>query len=304
MSKYLRIYKDIDGTTIYRYHFPSLLELVNYLRTTEVRHDIFPIIHSERIDKPDKPFFGEPLDATLDHLIYGYNQSYAEYREQSQIGKIEIEQEIDYSRVRPVRSRSGSRVDVNAYLNGSDKCMLRAVRSVPKQFRTINYDLAYKAATKKEVIVNRGMICMLLIKALEQNNISVNLNCFNLLYQVIDKETGKTEMIYTTINLKDVDRTLNESMCIGPFNRPEFVRRVIFRLIETTPVNKAWQVEYGHVLKDSAKLKRIIGAGEDDITFENPENMGIKGEDIYDDFESVVKYLKLEDVVKLRKILK
>ena len=181
MSKYFRIYTDIDGTTVYRYHFPSLVELVEYLRTTEVCHESFPRIHSEEKDKPNKPFRGEPLEDTLNHLIYGYNQTYQEYCEQSKIGEIKIIKEIDYSRVRPVRSYSGSRVDVNAYLNGSDKCMLRAVRSVPKQFKNINYDLSYKASAKPSQIVNRGMICMLLIKALEQNNISVNLNCFNLL---------------------------------------------------------------------------------------------------------------------------
>ncbi|MDE5630617.1 MAG: hypothetical protein K2G03_05555 [Bacilli bacterium] len=304
MDKYFQIYKDIDDTTIFRYHFPSIIDLVNYVRTAKPRRDIFPTLYSEKKDAPGKPFYGESLEDTLNHLIYGYDQTYAEYCRKSNIGEIEIAQEIDYGRVRPIKGYSGTRVDINAYLNGEDKCMLRTIRNVPKQFKTINYDLSYKSTAEESQVINRGMICMLLVNALEQNNISVNLNCFHLLNQVIDEKSGKREIIYVTINLKNVDRALNEPMCMGPFNRIEFLRRVIFRLVETTPVHPAWTISHGYLINNLDEINRLIGAGPDDITFHDIEAMGIKGKDLSTDFESVIKHLGLEDAVSLRKILK
>lgn len=320
MDKYFRIYKDIDGSTVFRYHFPSLVSLVEYLKTAEPNREVFTTLFSELPDERGKNFRGESLEDTLNHLIYGYNQTYEEYLEKSKMREIEIFSEIDYGRVKPIRGYSGSRVDINAYLNGEDKCMLRAVRSVPKQFKTINYDLSYKASITESQIFNRGAICMLIISALEQNNISVNLNCFNLLEQVINQDETKRyaqpvkkkeilvpkkkEILYVTVNLKDVDETLNEPMCIGPFNRKEFLRRVIFRLLEVSPVDKAWRVGHGYVIKDVKEIERIIEASPDDLTFHDPDQMGIKGDDLAEDFEAVVDYFKLEDVIKLRKTLK
>lgn len=312
MDKYFRIYKDMDGNTVFRYHFPSIVELVNYLRIAKPNHKVFTTLFSELPDEKGKNFRGESLEDTLNHLIYGYHQTYEEYLEKSKMREIEILREIDYGRVRPIKSYSGSRVDIDAYLNGEDKCMLRAARVVSNQFKTINYDLSHKASISESQIFNRGAICMLLINALEQNNIRVNLNCFNLLEQSINPDTSKRnnqptkqkEIFYVTINLKDVDETLNEPMCIGPFTRIEFFRRGIFRLLETSPVNEAWKISHGYVVKDVKNIERIIEASPNDLTFHDAESMGIKGEDLKDDFETVIKHFGLEDVVRLRKTLK
>ncbi len=304
MDKYFRVYKDIDGSTIFRYHFPSLIELVEYLKTAEPHREIFPTLYSELPDDPHEHFRGESLEDTLNHLIYGYDQTYEKYREKSKMGEIEIIQKSDFGRMKSVRGYSGSRVDINAYLNGEEKCMLRAVRGAPKQFKTINYDLSHKAHSSESEIFNRGAICMLLINAIEKNNISVNLNCFHLLEQKLKSKDGKREIIYITINLKDVDMALNEPMCVGPFSRVEFLRRVIFRLVETTPVSPDWRISHGYLLKDHKEIERIIGAQPGDLTFHELGSMGIKGEDFITDFETVIKYFELEDVVKLRKTLK
>lgn len=297
-------YKNEDGSTIFRYHFPSLVDFVEYLRTAPTNRETFYTLYSEEVDKPGKHFRGEPFQDTLDHLIYGYNKQYEEFCEKCNMDSIEIDQLIDYSRVRPKRGFAGSRVDINAYVNGLDKCMLRPTRTAPRKFININYDLSYRASAKESAIVNRGMSCLLLINALEQNNYSVDLNSFVLLQQVINDETKEREIVYGTINLKDINSTLNEAKCIGPFMRIEFIRRCVHRLVETTPVHPSWQISHGYVIKSTDEIKKIIGAGEGDLLFEEPEKMQIEGEDLTDDFEAVIRHLNLEDVVRLRKRLK
>lgn len=316
MNNYLHIYKDEFGNKVFRYHFPSITSLVEYLRTAPVNYKNFTRLASETPDNSRSNIHrGESLEDTLNHLIYGYSDTYSEYREKSRIDRIHIETPMDYSRVRAVRSYVGSRVDIEAYVNGLEKNMLRPVRAVSKNIITFNYDLGNKGYVPENQIINRGMIAMLIIKALEQNNFSVNLNSYilhkNRQYdkegreeRYIAYEEGELEVLYVTLNLKDADLPLNEAKCVGPFMRPEFQRRGISRLTETTPgLNKYWYTNrYGYLLPEKER-DLVFKTRPGDITFGNTVEMGIKGEDLEKDLESAIKYLHLDDIITLKKRL-
>lgn len=319
MTNYLRIYNNEFGNKIFRYHFPSITALVEYLRTAPVNREIFTRLASEVIETEEEKQhsygleskrhgFGEPLEDTLNHLIYGYSDTYSEYRAKSNVDRIHIETPIDYTRVKSVRSYVGNRVDINAYVNGIAKNMLKPVRTVPKTHITVNYNLAYPGVMTEAQITNCGMIAMILIKALEQNNFSVNLNSYVLQHNTFKDDRNKIdkskpwEILYVTINLKDFDMPLNESKCIGPFMRVEFKTRAIFRLIETTALDKTWNENYGYIVKDDER-DRIIKVRPGDITFDNPKEMGIKGNDLEADLEATINYLNLGDIITLRKRL-
>lgn len=299
MSSYLKVYRDDLGRKVFKYTFPSISSLVQYLKDTPVNMGVFGGYICSEIDT-EPEFRGEPLRDTLEHLIYGYNQDYRYFREISKVSDIRFSQEIGEIPARSIRSYVGSRVDIPAYVYGSPRNMRRVVRVGQKKIINFYFQLSYPAGTKEEEIVNRGIIAMQLIKALENVGYSINLIGFEL-----DTESLRDdrEIFYVTINLKDVDLTLNESKCIGPFMRKEFLRRVLFRLLETADVSDYWAVSYGSTLpiKDA---RNIMNFKDDDIVFGSPKELGIKGSDIYTDFTSTIDHLKLNNEITLRKRLK
>lgn len=314
MTKYLNTYYDQNGNPIFHYHFPSLSSLIDYLKTAPIYKASFYRLFSEELNKrDDRNDRGEPFDITLEHMISGYRETYSEYREKSQVDRIKIDVPTDFTRVKNVRSYVGSRVDVQAYANGIERCMIKPVRRAPKKQITVNYELSYKGSITREQVMNRGMIAMLIVKALEQSNFNVDLNCYVLLQEELVKdekqgklfkeEKTKKEIFYMTINLKELNLPLNELKCIGPMMRIEFLKRCIFRLIETTPLDRVWNNYYGHEVPEQER-DRIIKAGLDDITFASPYKMNIKGKDLEEDLQNSIDYLNLNNIISLRKRLK
>lgn len=309
MDKYLNIYYDSNGVKIFRYHFPSLSALVDYLRTAPICIESFPgNLYSEQPNREGKTYRGESLADTLDHLTTGYLDTYAKYRENSHVDQIRIDVPIDYTRVRETRSYVGNRVDVQAFVEGNPKCMIRKQRIEPKKNITIHFELSHRSIVKEPVLFNKGMCAMLIIKALEQNNFNVNLNCYLLVGENNIKASDKKcdhdrEILYFSINLKDLDLPLDELKCIGPMMRIEFYRRAIFRLMETTPLHRKWNIGYGYELPDAEK-ENIIKPGIDDITFNYSLTKELGGVSLEKDLETSIDYLGLQDFISLRKRLK
>lgn len=299
MNKYLKIYRDSLGRKVFKYSFPSITSLVQYLKDTPVNMKVFGGYICSEIDT-EPEFRGEPLKDTLEHLIYGYNQDYKHYREISKVSDIRFSQGIGEIPPRSIRSYVGSRVDIPSYVYGSPRNMRRVVRVGQKKIINFYFQLSYPAGTKETEIINRGIIAMQLIKALENVGYSINLIGFEL-----DSESLRDdkEIFYVTINLKDADLTLNESKCIGPFMRKEFLRRILFRLLETADVSDYWSVSYGSTLPVKEAVG-IMNLRDEDIIFGSPKELGIKGSDIYTDFETTIDKLKLNNEITLRKRLK
>lgn len=298
MNNYLKVYRDSNGHKVLKYTFPSITSLVQYLKDTPVNMRVFGGYICSEIDT-EPEFRGEPLKDTLEHLIYGYNQDYQHYREISNVSDIRFSQDIGQIPPRSIRSYVGSRVDIPAYVYGSPRNMRRVVRVGQRKIINFYFQLSYPAGTKEEEIINRGIIAMQLIKALENVGYSINLIGFEL-----DQESyrDEKEIFYVTINLKDADLTLNESKCIGPFMRKEFLRRVLFRLLETADVSEYWSVSYGSTLP-LREARGIMNFSDDDIVFGSPKELGIKGNDIYTDLESTIDTLKLNNEITLKKRL-
>ncbi len=303
MNKYLNVYFDSEGNKVFRYHVPSLSSLVGYLKETPVCRESFSRICSEESSAESQTDYGESLEETLNHLISGYADTYAEYRQKCHIDSLRVDTPIDYTRARTVHSYVGNRVDIQAFVDGRPRNMIKKERIAPKNQINFNYDLSFKAIVTDQIIMNRGMIAMTIIKALEQSNFNVNLNCFVLVHEKVAEEKHQREILYLTINLKDMDLPLNELKCVGPMMRIEFYRRCIFRLIETTPVDRVWNIGYGWSFRDDERDK-ILKPGIDDITFGNPLTMGIEGKDFNEDLERTIDYLNLGDLITLRKRLK
>ncbi len=78
----------------------------------------------------------------------------------------------------------------------------------------------------------------------------------------------------------------------------EFFRRLCFRLIECASVtNGCWAGGYGMPSPEST-VRALLHLREEDIYFDQPRSMHIRGDDILRDFENVMLYdLELGDII-------
>lgn len=302
-----RYVTDTPEYRLYKYHFSSIADVVNYLKDEpEINTQTF----KELMSKSPQSFYGESLEITLDKLINGYQQEYKNFL--SMVGSISCESIEQSYRSKSYRSYVGSRVDIPAYVAGSPRNMRRILRHEEKKIKTVWFKLTGNASIKPMQTANRGIITMKLIKALENAGYYVDLRAFEL--EQCDKKSGgnyfleadkrrmsntKTpdrEIFYLTLNLKDLESALNESKCIGPFMCREFQRRCLFRIIETTPLSWYWGRSYGWPLKPEED-KEILGVKEEDIYIGDANYLGVKGENLNDDINIMIKKLGLENIV-------
>ena len=81
----------------------------------------------------------------------------------------------------------------------------------------------------------------------------------------------------------------------------EFLRRILFRVLECSPVKNNWCSGYGRALTDK-NVRKLFNIPESDIVIPAPGEMGIVGDNIFDDTISSIKYLKLENEFDIDKI--
>ena len=80
----------------------------------------------------------------------------------------------------------------------------------------------------------------------------------------------------------------------------EFLRRILFRILETLDVTEDWSDGYGSTC-DESFVRKALNLGKDDIFFDQPRSMGIRGENLAKDFEAAIKHLNLEDKIDVAK---
>lgn len=309
MNNYLNVYDDESGNKVFHYEFPSLYALVRYLKTSEVNRAVFGLSPASESNRgPDKILYGEPLEDALEHTINGYHHEYSSLKELCKFDNLVFNIDTEAQRNRTYKSYIGSRVDVPAYVNGSPKNMRRLKRYDERKIIDFYFSLSYGFHITENQIINRGIIAIHLIKSLEEMGYCVNLKAFELDTEFLsqnrsDENRNKKEVFYVVIHLKDFEVPLNESKCVAPFIRKEFLRRIMFRLLEVTPVSKCWGQSYGRPEKEEDIRKRF-NLKENDIYFGTPEELGIKGEDLATDYQTVINKFGLSDSMAVTKRLK
>lgn len=160
---------------------------------------------------------------------------------------------------------------------------------------SIFMNLSYSASEKKGSIENRGILTLNLIDYLEKKNYNVNFYTLEASY-----ESG--EICMYIIPLKKFNEKLNVKKCYFPLVNPSFLRRLVFRLNELTPVeNYGWGSSYGTPLLLDKKPEFIELAynltnprdkfNSDYIYISTPEELGINGKDINEDCENFIKII-------------
>ena len=140
---------------------------------------------------------------------------------------------------------------------------------------------------------NRALIIAALVNAFEQAGYIVEVNTFE-----VSKEDD--EIIDIDVNIKNSDETFNRASLYKSLCYVEFLRRLLFRVLESLDVKNYWGSGYGQTCSENfvRKAKRM---DENDIFFDQPREMGINGKDIGADFVRTLEHLNLEDKIDVER---
>ncbi len=280
-----------EDYTLYSIDFLNITDLYNYLKSDpEVNNIVFNIQSSL---SPDS-FYGESLNKSIEYLNSGYKIGLNNFLKAN---KELVNAELNLSDNRKLARGLYGGIPLSPLVaSGVPDCMLRYERDNSATVRNVYYNLGYPSNTRTNQIINRGLATLYIIQALEEKGEMINFNAFELAL-VYD------EIVDIKIYLKKPGEIfLDIEKCYFPIVAKEFLRRILFRVLESVPVqNFNWFYGYGRPATVSEIIK-IKNATEKDLIISSPNDMGIKGENIYDDTISMINSLDLENEFDVEKI--
>lgn len=274
---------------LYRVRFNNLFALYEYLKSDpELNRTVFRKISSV---EGSRDFAGKPYKEAVEDLINEVDPGYEEFlRLQSDLKRATSGKVHQY---RLVRTVAGGHLNIPAYCAGSPLCYETEEKVSKPKFVRIHVSLSYFWGTTKSQVLHRAIIITNIIKALENAHYSVDLNTFEL-------SEKNDELVYIVVQIKKHGARLNMSALYKTLCHVEFLRRILFRILETLKVRGYWGDGYGSTCSEEF-TRRVLNLGKNDIFFDQPRDMGIRGEDLAEDFERAIKHLNLEDKIDVEK---
>lgn len=270
--------------------FDNLYEVYNYLKSNpQINTKIFKELSSET---GSYSFAGIHYEDALEELTNFNEEGYIEFLNLvRELADIKAGYQHEYE-VR--RTLAGGHLVIPAYSSGSPLCYETYERVKKPKFVNIHATLSYPWYTNKTQVLYRAVILMSIINALEKNGYNVNLNTFEL-------SEKRKELIYIVVNIKHHGERTNLQTLYKTNCHVEFLRRLLFRVLETMPVTEDWSDGYGHTC-DADMVKDILKIDEKDIYFGTPTELRIKGDDLGVDFKNCLEVLELQERFDIREI--
>ena len=279
----------VNGKVYKKYtaKFRNLRNLYDYLKSNpDLNREVFRSLESVE-NSPD--FAGIRYEEAVEDLVRPPRSEFSRFLKVS-----ERIQENAYGYVREyidVRSPGGGYIDIPAYSSGSPFCYRTTKSIYTPKFIRLNVSLSYSCGTTKKQVLNRAMIILALVNALEQAGYIVEINTYE-----ISKESD--EIIEIDVNIKNNDETFNKAALYKSLCYVEFLRRILFRVLETLDVKNMWGGGYGETCSEDF-VRRVKKLDSNDIYFDQPRRMGIVGNDIVEDFNAAISHLALGDKIDI-----
>ena len=273
---------------VFDYRFSSLTEYVEHLRTAKTSSTF----RSEELSSQktgDVDWCGtESFEQAMQFCLGGeYSSDYDRFDRT----RIELEKHnAKRRRAKTKRDVMGFAPNVPAYLRGEPLNMFNLQKEQHEQKKVINlyYNITASAFQNKQEMMNRGICTLALIKDLENAGYIVNLRLFEC-----SKRSG--QLLYTEWKVKDAGKPLDYRKCYFPLVNPAFLRRLHFRVVETTEgLESGWTWGYGQPA-EPRDVSQFLGMKENDFLINTPQNHGIRGNSITEDYDSFVKTLRIEE---------
>lgn len=269
----------------YKAKFNSLYDLYSYLKSNPAPNRI--VFKKLQSVENDEDFAGFPYEEALEDLMNpprsGFNEFLRLSKKLDETGLGYVQEYID------IMSPGGGIVDIPAFVTGSPLCYKTQRSIYTPKFIRVYISLSYYWGTTKEQVLNRALIISSLVNAFERAGYVVELNTFEM-------SREEDELLYINVNIKNNNETFNKASLYKSLCYVEFLRRILFRVLETTDVKENWQYGYGSTCSEDF-IRKALKFEQTDIFFDQPSEMGIRGNDIAEDFENALKHLKLENVI-------
>lgn len=284
-------YIDINNEKyrLYLARFKNLYDLYEYLKSNPtLNREIFSELSSET---GSYSFAGKPYKEAVEDLIGDIDPGYREFLKLQ--NDINNARNIEIHKYKTVRTVAGGHLNVPAYSMGNPLCYETEEKIRKPKFVRIHVMLSYYWGTSKQQVLNRAIIITNVLKALERSGYNVDLNTFEF-------SIYGNELIYVVVNVKRHGETLNMQALYKTLCNVEFLRRILFRVLETMDVKCSWGGSYGSTCNEIF-TRKALKFDNNDIFFDQPCYMGIKGEDLTEDFEEAIAHLNLKDKIDVEK---
>lgn len=285
---------------VYNIKFGNLTDLHDYLLSSPPVNTA--VFQRQASEKNAFEFSGESLEKSIGYCIGGYTKDFDNFLKANT--ELRETTKVAYTNNhRLVRSMYGGVPQPALVAAGVPQSMLRYERESKSTVRNIYFNLAYPAFTSTESIINRGLATLYLVQALEARGEMVNFKAFELSKNDDKPLEEIDEIVNLEINLKKPgDHFLNIEKCYYPIRAKEFLRRVLFRVLESSDVEDyLWGEGYGTAL-DLDEMKTFLNTGPNDLLISYPSEMGIEGHNIYEDTIALINGLNLQKEFDISKI--
>lgn len=283
--------------SVLHYSFSSLDEFVEHLGTAPVSR----AFEDAQVSKQTyDEFTGTAnLEEAMHLCRFGLSQGYQEFFALDD--QVMRALNMSFDTVRTFNDYVGFAPDVKAFLEGSPLSMINKP-DPPRKSACVYMNTSYDSSVERMQIFHRGAAVLTAIKILELLHYSVDLHLFEMSY--CDMGDGSVEVHYSEFALKAPGERANVQKLFFPLCHPSWIRRLNFRLIETTPaISYQWAGTYGFPC-DNRMVRKVIGLGDDSILVGSVEELGIEGRDIVADarriFSCFNKVLPEDDQLKLK----
>lgn len=284
---------EFNGKKVYKVRFSGISDLYEYLKSNP---RVNPIFKGEQASlTSDKEFGGEPLDVSIEYLLKGYEKDFESFVKTNK----KLTSGLSTPRIYEEKT--------NPYIGTPIPSLVAAgvldCRVINEQVeevitKNIYYNLSYPHYTSGSQVRNRGIATLAMIQAFEERNVFVNFKAFELSH-------CEDEVFHFSIDLKKPGEKINLQKIYFLMVAKEFLRRDLFRVLESSDVeNSEWLDGYGQSF-DCASCKEYFNTKKNDIIITRPQELSIEGDDIYEDTISMYKKLGLDkelNVNKLRKL--
>lgn len=282
-----------DGYEFFEQRFKNRQDLISYLKNakTSLAFSSSELASHEISDDQTEWTKTNSFEEAVKLFEYGWYEDFDKFLTQ----KKQIDKYFPYV---------AKKKTYHNYVCGSVPNVVSAINNLPLSMRkiyddnnpqniiTINYNCSYPWVTTQKQIFNNGLLTLSLIDFFDSLGYRVDLKFYK-----ISKEGN--QILYIDTVLKASGEKINLQKFYFAFCNPSFLRRLMFRVTETTQgLSNEWTRGYGRNML-TEEIKKILGIDENVIFINWPEQMGVKGENIEEDIEAFLNTIVLGDYVKV-----
>ena len=274
-----------NDSIIHSFEFDNLFDLANYVETAKINEKIFTRVSSAVCNPEKTDWYGSnSFEEAVKLCRYGDFSDFDQFIDVSD--RLEKGMPHFTQKRNIVPNSYGHRPDIRKSIMNNPNSMLFLVRNEQCKFVRVYVNITAAIKNEKPAFINRGVTIINIINFLENIGYRVRLDFFEATHI-------NNEYIYAIVNLKNEGQKLDIASCYFPMCSPAFLRRIIFRVIESAPVKyPGWSKGYGMPM-DLKQTKRFIGADDNSIVISEIKEMGVRGYDIFSDAERMFELIEI-----------